>query len=575
MSSNVFSLRGEAQALAAAGRWPGLLDLALRLQGLQPQEPIFLYWGGLAYAGLGQFGPALAWLNACLRVRPQHADALWARAQIGVECQRWGLAAADLRCLLASRPSHVEAWQALAQVSGRLNDWPGVSGALACLALLCPERAGLALSQAVAFLNQREMGRAGPFFERALVEAQAVVRSQAVAAEAVASSRGRSGRSGRGPLLQKRAMAGQSAANAANAVDSAEWEYAMQLLLLEDFERGWRFHEARLRVFGDRVLHILPDGVLPMPRWQGEPLAGKHLLVHGEQGTGDEVMFASVLPELVAQAGHVTVACHPNLVQLFAYSFPTATVVAHSRGNPGAWAQALPGWLAALLADPLRRPDFQVSSSSLARFTRPDAASFPGVPFLRTAPARQARMAGVLQGLLSAQGGAVPAVDAAVDTAARAAPRGTGLRIGLAWAGNLDNPTAALRSLPLEALLPLREALPGAVLVSLQSAQYAAQALAVPAMRLVDCSAATEDFADLAALMQGLDLVITVDTSYVHIAGATGCPTWLLQSRRGEWRWGWLRESPLWYRCVRLFWQERSGDWSEPVAAMALALRAL
>lgn len=502
--------------LAKNGPWEALLAQALTWQQKQKTAYEPLYFAGYALRRLGQPGTALAYFSTALDHKPYLGPALMERAGLCIDIGKHQQAQSDLEWALLLRPHDLDAARLLVQCLGSQNKWPQVSALLGQMAVWAPQTPGLALSQATSWLHQREMSRATPYFEQALKE------------------------SGNSPAVQ--------------------WEYAMQLLMMEDFARGWDYHEARFQVFGWQALNTLP---LTLPRWEGQDLQGKTLLIHGEQGTGDEVMFASVIPELVAAAKQVFVACHPNLVDLFQASFPKATIIAHTRGNPRAWEKSLPEWFKRLVKN--NTLDYHISSSSLAHHTRRSANDFPGTPYLKVTPERKARLGQALQQELLKY--------AATEQPFATLP-GAGLKIGLAWSGNLSNPTAALRSTPLATLRPLRDALPGAQFISLQSSQYAHQITEVPEMRVVDTSAHTENFADLAALMQHLDLVITVDTSYVHIAAGSGVPTWLMQSRRGEWRWGWQRKHPLWYHCLQLFWQPQQGDWASVIAAMAAELQA-
>lgn len=511
----------EAQALQTCtqlmqtGPWGVLLEHALYWQKQRKTAYEPLYFAAYALRRQGQIGPALAYLTAALDERPYLSQMLIERAGLYIDIGHYGKAQTDLEWVVSLRPFEMEAVRMLIQCLSTQSKWDELSQLLANLAANAPQTPGLALTQATTYLHQREMDKAAPFFEKALQEA------------------------GDSPTVK--------------------WEYAMQLLMMEDFTRGWEYHEARFQVFGWQSLNTLP---LQLPRWEGQNLTGKTLLVHGEQGTGDEVMFASILPELVAQAKHVYLACHPNLVDLFQASFPKATVIAHPRGKPQVWEKTLPDWFKRLVKN--NTLDYQVSTSSLARYTRQKAQDFPGTPYLKVTAERRSRLGKVLPHELDQH--------SAAEKAFSHLP-GAGVKIGLAWSGNLSNPTAALRSTPLATLRPLRDALPGAQFISLQSGQYAHQIAEVPEMRLMDTSAHTENFADLAALMQHLDLVITVDTSYVHIAAGSGVPTWLMQSRRGEWRWGWQRKHPLWYRCVDLFWQPVQGDWASVIDAMAQELR--
>jgi len=156
-----------------------------------------------------------------------------------------------------------------------------------------------------------------------------------------------------------------------------------------------------------------------------------------------------------------------------------------------------------------------------------------------------------------------------------------GLRVGLCWAGDPrpDQPDShALdrrRSLPLAAFTPLAS-IPGVAFVSLQKGPPAAQAASPPpGLALHDWTEGLEDFADTAALVAALDLVITADTSVAHLAGALGKPVWILNRFDACWRWLMGRTDSPWYPTARLFRQPTPGDWDSVIAAVATALREL
>jgi len=400
-----------------------------------------------------------------------------------------------------------------------------------------PRPAHLDLAQAKALLDQRRFDAARPFFEKALATDPADPAYPTIA-----------------------------------------FEYAMQLLTEGLSERpptrgegalarGWDFHEARLAVFGWQQLHLCP---LPWPQWRGEPLAGRSIVVHGEQGVGDEIMYLSMLPDLIAKGARVIVACQPSLVALVQYSHPGVLAVAHPRGQPQAWQHSLPAWTQQLAALGHPAVDYQIPMGSLASQLRRRVDDFPRQPYLRTDPARVAALAQHL--------GRPPSATTPAPTLAPA----PGLRVGMAWCGSLGDANARNRSLSLAQLRPLLDVasqLPGLQLVSLQSRQHAHQSGDLPGIDLLDMSAHTDDFADLAALMASLDLVISIDTSYAHLSGALGRPTWRLVMRNCDWRWGWYAGSgsddSLWYDNDRLFRQPVSGDWASVIARVASELQQL
>jgi tetratricopeptide (TPR) repeat protein len=270
------------------------------------------------------------------------------------------------------------------------------------------------------------------------------------------------------------------------------------------------------------------------PEWQGEAVAGRTVLVWPEQGFGDTLQFARFATVLARRGARVLLESPPTLARLLC-TLPGVEIVA-----PGA---ALPEF------------DFHVPTMSLPRFLARDAADIPAdVPYLHPAREDVARWRARLAGL-------------------------RGLKVGVAWAGDprphdpASHRIDRRRSLHFRELAPLAR-VPGIAWVSLQLGSPASQAAAPDApLALCDPTADIRDFADTAALMQALDLVLTVDTSVVHLAGATARPTWLLSRFDGCWRWGLAGETGPWYPTVRILRQETPGDWGPLLQRVADDLR--
>src|SRR5439155_14179366 len=150
-----------------------------------------------------------------------------------------------------------------------------------------------------------------------------------------------------------------------------------------------------------------------------------------------------------------------------------------------------------------------------------------------------------------------------------------GLKVGIVWAANAKHRNESQRSLELERLLPLFE-LPGIQWFSLQVGERAAELARLPADTIVDLSRGLSDFAETAAAIANLDLIVAVDTSVVHLAGALGRPVWGMLAFAPDWRWLLGREDSPWYPSVRLFRQAHAGDWDSVIARLrdALAIRA-
>lgn len=300
---------------------------------------------------------------------------------------------------------------------------------------------------------------------------------------------------------------------------AARCNAAMVHLAKGELERGFAGFEARR---GGR-------DALPAP----DALAGRRVVLEGEQGHGDTIQFARYAPMVAALGAEVTLRVQPGLVRLFA-GMPGVARVGGPEVAAGAGDVVLP-----LASMPL------LFGTTLATVPA-------GVPYVAADPAAVARWRARLAGY-------------------------PGRIVGLAWAGERRRALSARamdarRSVALAALAPLA-AVPGVTLVSLQKGAGAAQR-PPDGMDLLDWTAELPDFAATAALVSALDLVVTVDTAVAHLAGALGRPVWLLNRLDSDWRWLRGREDSPWYPSLRQFRQAAPGDWGTVVAQVARALAA-
>jgi tetratricopeptide (TPR) repeat protein len=294
-------------------------------------------------------------------------------------------------------------------------------------------------------------------------------------------------------------------------------------LLLGDFDGGWRDFEYRW----DNALMAAERRDLGRPRWRGE--TNGTVLLHAEQGFGDTLQFCRYAPMVADLGVRVVVEVQPGLVRLIRRLDPRFVVVA--RG------EALPGfdWHCPLMSLPL------VLGGSI-----PSAEGY-----LRADPEATERWRTRLAGV-------------------------AGRKIGLVWAGSPRDHAPALRaadrrrSVSLQQLAPLA-AVPGLTFVSLQKGEAAMQ-VCPSGMTLLDFTGELIDFDDTAALVAALDLVISVDTAVVHLAGGLGVPVWILNRFDTCWRWLLGRSDSPWYRSATLFRQLALGDWGSVTREVAAAL---
>lgn len=310
----------------------------------------------------------------------------------------------------------------------------------------------------------------------------------------------------------------------------AHWNRALVLLLLGRLREGWADYEWRFQC--PEVVQQIGRRTFGRPRWDGADLEGRTLLVHAEQGLGDAIQFVRYLPAVAARGGRVILESPPELVTLLQGLAGVAGVVGRIEGR-------LPS-----LAFDLHLP----------------LMSLPGVfeTALHTIP------------------NAVPYLNADPQRIERWRPRlaGEGFKVGLVWAGNPRHWNDRNRSCTLADFAPLA-AIPGLRFFSLQKGPTAAQAVNPPAgLSLIDLAPELHDFADTAAVIAQLDLVLAVDTSVLHLAGALGRPAWALLPALPDWRWLLGRDDSPWYPTLRLFRQTEPGDWVGVFARVATALRA-
>lgn len=298
------------------------------------------------------------------------------------------------------------------------------------------------------------------------------------------------------------------------------WNRSLSLLLRGDYERGFIDYECR---WGRRGI-AKPEAVAPA--WTGELLAGRRILLYGEQGIGDALQFARFIPDVVARGGRVVLRMEAPLRRLFDRIPGVEDVVARGERTPAV--------------------DLECPLLSVPRILGTRLASLPApAAYLEVDPVAAAawteRLAGVSRP-----------------------------RIGICWRGNPIFPGEALRSPGFAAISPLLE-MPGVSFVSLVKDPAGDP---VERMPVLDVRDRLTDMMETAALMSELDLVVSSDTSVVHLAGALGQPTWVILPYSPDWRWFLDRSDSPWYPSMRLFRQRRVGEWGSVIDEVAAALKA-
>ena len=306
----------------------------------------------------------------------------------------------------------------------------------------------------------------------------------------------------------------------------AQANAGMTDLLAGRWLEGWPRYQQRLQLPNLDMERFQ----VPGPLWDGQALKGRTLLVHGEQGMGDLIQFCRYVPRIVAErGGPVVLVCHPPLKPLL-------------RTVPGVWEVVAKG-------DQTPPYHYRTWIMNLPGVFQTTPATIPAdIPYLSADPQR------------------------VVHWGQRLTDGPRRFRVGLAWAGNPKFGGDHKRSMSLATLAPLAR-VPNVAFYSLQKGGRPNDAFP-PELALQDFTAELTDFADTAALVMNLDLVISVDTAVAHLAGALGRPVWTLLPRIPDWRWLLDREDTPWYPTMRLFRQTTPGAWGPVLERVVQELQA-
>lgn len=310
----------------------------------------------------------------------------------------------------------------------------------------------------------------------------------------------------------------------------ARWNKALALLERGSYADGFDLYdEAGFETAGNPVQERKLKTYGGLPKWDGTP--GKTVICYGEQGVGDEIMFASVLPDLMKDC-KVIIDCDKRLERMFKAAFPDAEGVYPTSGidEPFPWIKN-------------HKPDAYLPMGSLGKWYRRDKSAFPKTPFLIADEEKRAKWRAELE-------------------------KFDGLKVGLSWAGGLKKTRHDMRTIRLEKLAPILGT-EGVNWFSLQyhrwgadEASQAATNLGIPIHHWGDV---IEDYDETAAFVSELDLVITVNTSLLHLCGALGVPTWCLTPKYVAWRYGVKGGNP-WYGSVNMHRQKDAGQWGPVIS---------
>ena len=502
----------EHLARGAADAAIAAFDKALQLR---PAFPEALRAGGTILRAGGSHDAALRFFSEAIRLQPDYLDAVLDKGNLLHATGRSEEAVAVFDAALAARPGDAGLLTNKGVLLHGLGRLPDARAALEAAIMADPALPNAHLNYAGYLMRVFDHAGALPVLDRALA-----LKPDYAAAHA-----------NRGLTLKMlgRFSDAVAALDRALALDPTD-AYALTnrgelRLVLGDHVQGWSDYQSRFVT----QWHNWPLLKSPVPLWSGEPLAEARVLAVTDAGNGDIIHFARYVPMLVAAGARVTVVCRPRLRRLLAPVLAGVRVVTS--------------------LDEDERFDCLVPFSNLPFVCASPVATMPGgAPYLAAEPDRVATW--------------------------RARLGDDGFKVGLCWRGSQDWRADPHRSIALAEFAPLA-AIPGVRLISLHPDDDGAIAPLVPVERPQGVDDGPDGFIDTAAIMASLDLVVTIDTSIAHLAGALSRPVHVLLRKVPEWRWLLEREDTPWYPTMRLFRQDQAGDWDAPIARIAadLALR--
>jgi predicted O-linked N-acetylglucosamine transferase (SPINDLY family) len=504
----------------ALGQREAALGLLRRAVALRPDHAPAQGNFAKVLQDLGHIDEAIAAYRTAIDLQPDNAVNLINLGAALVERQAWNEAVTVTRRALALQPGAAIAHANLGTALLQLGRYDAALEACRQAVALQPQEAAILATLGGAMLELGEFREAIRLCRGAIAVDAALPNAHFNLSHAHKSLN----------ELEAAALAARQAI--ALRPESAEYHFHLAhiLLLRGDLVAGWEEYEWRWKMPNFADLRSLRSG-LKKPEWRGEDLGGKTLLVYTEQGLGDIMQFARYLPLLVRQAKRVIVAVNPAVRRML---------------------QTIEGITVVSLAEALALPfDMHCALMSLPRACATQLDSIPmDVPYLHADAAERARWARRIGG--------------------------KGLRVGIVWAGNPATLRDRFRSPGLASVAPLF-AVPGIDFVVLQMGagrQHYDENPLPP--HVLDLGGEIDDLADTAAIMSGLDLVISSCTGPLHLAGALGVPVWAMLPFAPHFPWLLERSDTLWYPTMRLYRQEQPGrDWSGVVGRIAGDLQVL
>lgn len=519
------ALKNRGNALHETKRFEEALEAYGRLLALRPDDAGTLNNRGVTLRALQQFDEAVASYDRAIEAQPNYSEAYFNRGNAQLEMERLDDAIASYDHAIALRPDYTEAFNNRGNAQREAERLDDAMASYKQALAIRPDYVDALSNCGRTLMELSRNNEALAIFDQA--------RALLPDSDAVHYNRGLAFHE-----LMRFPEAIESYDRAISITPdygNAHFAKSVSLLLLGDFDRGWREYEWRWSV--DKTKFPDRERVFPQPLWLGDAdISGRTVLLHAEQGFGDIIQFCQ-FASLVAQCGaQVVLQVEPELKSLMASLAGCSSVIAQD--------DALPPF------------DYHTPLMSLPLAFKTSLITIPNsVPYLSAPPEK-------------------------VDVWRERLGGRTGARVGLVWAGNprMGIRNARLldrrRSMHFDQLARLFEQ-DKCQFVSLQKGGEAAEQLCNSPLRdrVLDITADLRDFSDTAAVIENLDLVIAVDTSVAHLAGALGKPVWLMNRYITCWRWLLDREDSPWYPTARLFRQNSTRMWDNVIERVHAALQ--
>jgi tetratricopeptide (TPR) repeat protein len=506
------------RACTALGRLDEAITACAKAIQLQPNLAEAHNQLGVALGAQGRLEEAVAAFQKAVKLRPGYAVA---HNNLGIALRTMGRlddAAAAYRRAIRIQPDYIEAINDLGNILETLGRSDEAIAAFRQAILAAPGDADLHNNLGIALREKGRIEEAVGSYSRAI----ALDPRHAEAHHNLGNALGQLGRLGDAQAACIRALE-------INPQDAqAKFLSGTLHLLAGEFSLGWPRYEERWDI---------PEATSPrrdfaQPVWDGSALEGRRVLIHEEQGFGDAIQFIRYAPLVADRGGQVILECSGSLAEVFSTVKGVGQIV--------------------VAGEPLPPFDIHIPMMSLPLTFGTTVESIPqNVPYISADAARCEFWRAWL------------------------AENDSILKVGIVWGGRTDTTQRSLRSVRLRDWLPIFR-VPDVDFVSLQVGRGIEQIKQLPGRQPVrDASCHIEDFADTAALVSQLDLVIAVDTAVAHLAGALGKPVWVLLPFAPDWRWMLGREDSPWYPSMRLFRQQRALEWEPVISRVRKELQTL